>query len=298
MQNPSAGRRSSPEATLAAAARRLERDPGSVPALVLEMYALAAMHRDDESMAAAARLAALAPSDARAAAARALAHREAGRAALALQAAGEAVKLDPGDPVAQSALGLALAGAGKLDAAREVTAHAVDLAPRAAHLHRQLGDRWRDVDPARAERHYRDSLHLDWRNATAQLALSLVLERQGRRGEAQVAWDAAVALDPAVIEPRQRLRRDLLAVLQGGVAVFLVVVMIAWSQAIVRSRWPDLRVPAAIAGWVAAVLLMAGLCWFAMARARRLRREAPPSPELVEALAEATADDARAAPDE
>jgi Flp pilus assembly protein TadD len=293
MRNPSVAAERSAETVLAAARGRLEREPASVPVRVLELLALAAMHREDETVAAADQLAASAPQDARAATARALAQREVGRAIEALRAAGEAVRLAPDDAAAQAALGLALAGAGKLVEAQSATARAVELAPRDARLHRQLGDRWRDVDPVRAERHYRDSLHLDWRSATTQLSLSIVLDRQGRRAEAQVAWDAAVALDPAVIEPRKRFRRDLLAVLQGGLAVFLVVVMIAWTQAIVRSRWPAARLPAAVAGWVAVVGLMAGLFVFAMARARRLRREAPPSPELLEALTDAAAGEAQ-----
>src|SRR5512145_385734 len=91
----------------------------------------------------------------------ALAHLRGGRAEEALTAADEAVGVAPDDARAHYVRSLVLEQLVRIPPAREAAERAAALDPEQPAFHEQLGDLWLDDDPARAERHYRESVRTD-----------------------------------------------------------------------------------------------------------------------------------------
>jgi len=152
----------------------------------------------------------------------ALAHLRAGRAEEALAAADEAVDADPDDARAHYVRSLVLEQLKRIPLAREAAERAAALDPgRPAH-HEQLGDLWLDDDPARAERHYRESLRTDsWdlrgpKRARVLNDLGVALSAQRRGREAALAFKAAHLLDPSLKEAKQNARASIRNLARGA----------------------------------------------------------------------------------
>ncbi|HEY4242122.1 MAG TPA: tetratricopeptide repeat protein [Kofleriaceae bacterium] len=82
--------------------------------------------------------------------------------------------------------------------ARAAIKRALELDADVAWLHRTAGDTELATNPTEAERHYREAVRIDPRDAVAVNNLGVALERLGRDDEAALAYRSAVLLDPTM----------------------------------------------------------------------------------------------------
>jgi len=82
--------------------------------------------------------------------------------------------------------------------ARDAIRRAIELDADVAWLHRTAGDIELSIDAAEAERHYREAVRIDPRDAVAVNNLGVALERLGRDEEAAFAYRSAVLIDPTM----------------------------------------------------------------------------------------------------
>jgi tetratricopeptide (TPR) repeat protein len=152
----------------------------------------------------------------------ALAHLRGGRAERALMAADEAVEAEPDDARAHHVRSLVLEQLKRFRPAREAAERAAALDPGQPAFQEQLGDLWLDEDPARAERHYRESIRTDsWDRRGAARArvlnnLGVALSAQGMRREAALAFKAALLLDPSLKVAKQNTRASIQNLVRGA----------------------------------------------------------------------------------
>jgi tetratricopeptide (TPR) repeat protein len=166
----------------------------------------------------------------------ALDHLREGRAGEALAAADEAVALAPGDARAHYVRSLVLEQLKRLPLAREAAERAAALDPEPPAFHEQLGDLWLDDEPARAERHYRESIRRDsWdqrgpRRARVLNNLGVALTAQKRGREATLAFKAAHLLDPAMKEAKQNARASIQNLVRGAALLVGVNVLLRFVK--------------------------------------------------------------------
>jgi tetratricopeptide (TPR) repeat protein len=180
----------------------LAAEPEAEQGHALLSSALTAQGRHDEGIATAEKGLAANPASEWLHRVRSLALFKAGRYSDALLAANEAVRLQPFNGSGYALQALALQALGRLGEAREAAERAVALSPDSSEFRAQLGDTWLKEDPARAERHYRESLTIDIEQPMVLNNLGLALRRQRRRAEAALAFRSALLLDPTLALPK------------------------------------------------------------------------------------------------
>ncbi len=211
---------------------------------------------------------------------RALALSAMGRRDEALAAADEAVRLGPDLAPAHHVRSVVLEAMKDLPEARAAADRAVELDPEDARYHSQLGDLWLAGDPARAERHYRESLALDPSRASTLNNLGVALNAQKRTRDAALAFRSAVILDPTLTVAKQNTHASVRR-LAGGGALFAVAMGVTQGarllERIGRGASESMR-------WIALAVVLAGIAatwgiWF-WRRTAGIRRLAETDPQL------------------
>ncbi len=211
---------------------------------------------------------------------RALALSAMGRGDEARAAADEAVRLAPDLAPAHYVRSVVLEAMKALPEARESAERAVELDPEDASYHAQLGDLCLARDPARAERHYRESLALDPERAATLNNLGVALNAQKRTRDAALAFRSAVILDPSLTVAKQNTHASVRK-LAGGGTLFAVAIGVTQGarllERIGRGASESLR-------WVALAVVLAGAAatwgiWF-WRRTAGIRRLAETDPQL------------------
>lgn len=115
----------------------------------------------------------------------------------------QVLAIDPQDPAAYNNRGNAEAGLGNWDAALADYAHATELAPDYAFAQANYALALYQLDQTQEGiRSMRGLVRRYPKFADMRAALSVALFHQGRRGEAQSHWVAAVGLDPRYRDPQ------------------------------------------------------------------------------------------------
>lgn len=221
---------------------------------------------------------------------RALALNGMGRRNEALAAADEAVRLQPDVAPGHFVRSVILETLKKLPEAREAAERAVELDPEDAGHHAQLGDLWLKQDPARAERHYRESLALDPARADTLNNLGVALNAQKRTRDAALAFRSAVMLDPTLTVAKQNTHSTIRRMTGGG-ALFVVAVVVTQGARVVERFG---RGTSETVRWVALSVVLAGVAatwgiWW-WRRTAGIRRLADSDPQLHAIYARLEAD--------
>lgn len=265
------------EQALAALGRASALDPDAPGPHLLRAQSLLALKRDGEALDAASAAATRDPESSHAQRLIALAQLRGGSDKAARDAALQAVALDPDESLNYVVLGEALQAtrdeAGALVAAR----HAIELAPESFPGHELEGRlRLEHEDESGAEAAFRRALAIDPENEAILNNLALALEKQGRRGEAVAALEAAARIDPADATVRGnviRIGRRRLAwvrALGAGLVVFGLLTGVAGVA--------DGDVASLVAGAVLVLIGAVGIDWSIRSAHRGL---SGPSAQLV-----------------
>jgi tetratricopeptide (TPR) repeat protein len=265
-----------------AARGALGADPSSEAAHGLLARALLQQGRHEEALRAAEEGLAVAPDSEWLHRLRAVQLQALGQLPEALAATDEAVRLAPDLAQVHHARSLVLEAMKKVPEARAAAERAIELDPERAGSHAQLGDLWLDADPARAERHYRESLTLDPESPRALNNLGYALSKLKRHREAALAFRSAVLLDPSM-EIAKKNARSAISRATGGWALLAGAIAVTqgakWLNRLTRhsADWGWLR------GWAVGIGvagLAATLGTWAWRRTAGLRRLAATEPLL------------------
>ena len=102
-------------------------------------------------------------------------------------------------------LGLLTYQLGRPEAARKLIETAITVNPHFAEAHYNLGNLWREDEPAKAEECYRAALAQDSDLVEAHFNLGALYREQGRMNDARVCFEQAIALRPGYAEAHRRL---------------------------------------------------------------------------------------------
>lgn len=198
----------------------------------------------------------------------------------ALEAADSAVRLAPDLGQAHQTRSLVLEAMKRLPEARAASERAIALEPEKASFHAHAGDLWLDEDPARAERHYRESVALDPENARTLNDLGVALSKQKRHREAGLAFRSAVLLDPTLDLAKQNARSAIQRATGGWgllIASLAVVQVAKWAGRLTRTspEWAWARGWAVGIGGAAVVVAAGTWAWRRSVGLRRLEVSEP-----------------------